>query len=172
MSVDLGLRQRLLAVGPVEMTTKAKKRRWSVADKIVAATQDQLTPVLADMVEIQRLIGARPSELCNLRPCDIDRRSDVWFYVPRSHKTEHHGHTRQITIGPKAQAVLSRYLLRDEQAFCFTPAEAYEQHQERRSENRKTPLNQGNRPRPRKPKSFKPCSVSYTHLTLPTILLV
>ena len=84
-------------------------------------TQQELTPVLADMVEVHRLIGARPSEMCNLRPCDIDRSEAVWIYTPASHKTEHHGHSRKIAIGPKAQAVLARYLLRDPQAFCFSP---------------------------------------------------
>ena len=154
--IPVQLWQRLLAIGPVEMKTKPKRKRRAVPLEIVVATQDELTPVLSDMVEVHRLIGARPTEVCTMRPCDIDRSQAVWIYTPASHKTKHHGHDRRITIGPQAQAVLSRYLLRDEQAFCFTPSEAYEQHQERRSENRKTPLNQGNRPRPRKPRTFKP----------------
>ena len=141
--IPVQLWQRLLAIGPVEMKTKPKRKRKAVPLEIVAATQNELTPVLSDMVEVHRLIGARPTEVCAMRPCDIDRSQAVWIYTPASHKTEHHGHDRRITIGPQAQAVLSRYLLRDEQAFCFTPSEAYEQHQERRSENRKTPLNQG-----------------------------
>ena len=154
--IPVELWQRLLAIGPVEMSAEPKRKRGAVPLEVVVATQKELTPVLADMVEVHRLIGARPSEVCNLRPCDIDRSKAVWIYTPASHKTEHHGHTRRITIGPQAQAVLSRYLLRDPQAFCFTPSEAYEQHYQRRSENRKTPTNQGNRPRPRKPKAFKP----------------
>ena len=148
--------QRLLAIGPVEMKAKPNRKRGAVPLAVVVATQKELTDVLSDMVEVHRLIGARPSEICNKRPVDIDRSSDVWIYTPASHKTEHHGHSRQITIGPKAQEVLKRYLLRAPQAFCFTPAEAFEQHCQRRHEARTTPMNEGNKPKPRKPRSFKP----------------
>ncbi|MEL7500053.1 MAG: site-specific integrase [Planctomycetota bacterium] len=151
------LLQRLLAVGPVEMTQQLKKKRWSVDLDLVKATQAELTPVLADMVEVQRLIGARPTELCKMRPVDIDRTGEIWIYSPTSHKTQHHGHSRRISIGPKAQAVLKRYLLRDPQAFCFTPSEAFNQHLERRKESRVTPHNEGNRPKQRKQTTFKPC---------------
>jgi integrase len=42
-----------------------------VADSIVDTTLPHLPPV-ADMVRLQRLIGCRPTELCEMRPCDID----------------------------------------------------------------------------------------------------
>jgi integrase len=154
--IPVELWQRLLALGPVEMQVKPRPKRGAVPLEIVKKTQKELTPVLSDMVEVHRLIGARPTEICMIRPCDIDRTGDVWIYTPATHKTEHHGHVRKIAIGPQAQAVLSRYLLRDPQAFCFTPKEAYEQHYDRRHQNRKTPLNEGNRPRPRKLMTFKP----------------
>ena len=107
--IPVELWQRLLAIGPVEMKSKPKRKRGAVCPNIVAATQKELTGVLSDMVEVHRLIGARPSEVCNMRPCDIDRSGEVWVYTPASHKTEHHGHSRRITIGPKAQAILTRY---------------------------------------------------------------
>lgn len=147
---------RLKGLGPVEANIKPRKKRRAVPLDIVQKTQEELTPVLSDMVEFHRLVGARPTEVCTIRPCDIDRSGDVWIYTPAKHKTEHHGHSRKIAIGPQAQAVLLPYLSRDRQAFCFTPQEAYEQHYARRHRNRKTPLNEGSRPRPRKPKTFKP----------------
>lgn len=67
--IPVELWQRLLAVGPVEMKTKPGKKRWLIELEIIRATQEELTPVVADMVEVHRLIGARPSELCDLRPC-------------------------------------------------------------------------------------------------------
>jgi integrase len=79
-----------------------------VADTVVDATLPYLPPVVADMVQLQRLTGARPAEICILRPCDLDRSSDVWLYRPSSHKTKHHGRDRVILIGPKGQAVLLR----------------------------------------------------------------
>ena len=102
--------QRLLSVGPVEMKTKPKRKRGAVSLDVIKKTQKELTPVLSDMVEVHRLIGARPTEMCMMRPCDIDRSGDVWVYVPASHKTEHHGHSLRIAIGPQAQAALARYL--------------------------------------------------------------
>lgn len=154
--IPVELWQRLLAVGPVEMKERPKRKRGAVDLAIIQATQAELTPVLRDMVEVHRLTGARPTEVCSIRPCDINRSGDIWIYVPPSHKTEHHGHSRRISIGPKAQAVLGRYLLRDRQAYCFTPSEAFEQHCQRRHEHRSTPINQGNTPKKRKPRKFQP----------------
>ena len=42
----------------------------------------------------------------------LDRSGPVWVYTPRRHKTLHHGHTREIYLGPKAQAVLTPWLVR------------------------------------------------------------
>ena len=107
------------------------------------------------MVRFHRLTGGRPGEICSIRPCDVDTNSDVWVYKPASHKTQHHGRERRIFIGPKAQDVLRPYLLRDKQSYCFSPAESESQRREEIHENRKTPLNYGNRPgsnRKRKPR--------------------
>lgn len=94
-----------------------------VADETVEATLLHLPPVVADMVRFQRLTGARPGEVCQLRPRDIDRSKEVWAYRPESHKTQHHGRERVIFIGPKAQALLRPYLLRSADSFCFSPTE-------------------------------------------------
>ena len=154
--IPVELWQRLLAVGPVEVKYKPRPKRGAVSLEIIQNTRHELTPVLSDMVEVHRLIGARPTEICMMRPCDINRSSEVWIYTPCSHKTEHHGHLRRIAVGPQAQAILAKYLFRDPQAFCFTPSEAFEQHCQKRSELRTTPLNQGNKPRQHKPRVFKP----------------
>jgi integrase len=62
-----------------------------VENDILEATFPCLPLVVADMVQFQRLTGCRPQDVCNIRPCDIDRSGDVWTYSPESHKTEHHG---------------------------------------------------------------------------------
>jgi len=89
-----------------------------------------------------------------MRPCDLDRSEEVWAYRPSSHKTEHHGLQRVIFIGPKAQAILLSYLLRDAQAYCFCPRESEARHNAARRESRKTPLtpSQARRRRKRKPR--------------------
>jgi integrase len=94
-----------------------------VAAEDVERTLPHLCHVVADMVRFQRLTGARPGEVCELRPMDIDRARSVWEYRPPSHKTEHHGRGRLVFIGPRAQAILLPYLLRAADACCFSPAE-------------------------------------------------
>jgi integrase len=121
-----------------------------VQDSIVEATLPHLPAVVADMVRLQRLTGARPGEVCRLRSADVDRSSEVWRYVPVEHKTEHHGKRRTIFIGPKAQAILLPYLLRDAESHCFVPSESEKQRRLERHERRVTPLTCGNRPQTRR----------------------
>lgn len=126
-----------------------------VDDATVDATIPHLSPVVADMIRLQRLCGARPAEVCILRPCDLDRSGEVWLYKPKEHKTEHHGKERTIFIGPQAQAVLLRYLARDHEAYCFRPCDSMAKYLAAKHEARATPLCCGNVPgsnRRRKPR--------------------
>jgi integrase len=117
-----------------------------ISDVDILATLEHLPEVVADMVQLQRLTGARPGELCNIRPGDINRQSDVWEYIPESHKTEHHDKARVIFIGAKGQRILSPYLLRAADAYCFSPREAEGKRRAAQHEARQTPLSCGNRP--------------------------
>ncbi len=74
--IPIELWQSLRAFGPVEMQDMPRRKIEPADPDIVEATHRQLTPVLRDMVEVHRLIGARPLEVCNIRPCDIDRTND------------------------------------------------------------------------------------------------
>jgi integrase len=97
------------------------------------------------MVEVQRLTGARPGEICAMRAGDIDCAGTVWVYAPASHKTAHHGHKRIICIGPRAQEIIKPFLLNlDPTAHVFRPVEAVAEMRQRRAESRKTPLSCGN----------------------------
>lgn len=80
--IPVDLHQRLEAVGPVEMPYKPPKKILPVDLGIVRQTQSELTSVVSDMVEIQLLTAMRPNEVCNLRPCDINRSGDIWLYEP------------------------------------------------------------------------------------------
>lgn len=99
-----------------------------VADEVVQQTLPHLPDAVPDMVRLQRMTGARPEEICIVRPCDIDTSGDVWSYVTESHKTQHHGKRRVIFIGPRAQAVLRPYLLRSCESYCFSPADNSQRH--------------------------------------------
>ncbi|QDV73800.1 tyrosine-type recombinase/integrase [Botrimarina mediterranea] len=99
------------------------KRVTVIDDATVTATLQHAPEIIADMVRFQRLTGTRPGEVCNLRPCDIDRTGEIWVYEPDEHKMEHYGTQRLVMIGPKSQAVLRPYLERADKTFCFVPAE-------------------------------------------------
>ena len=100
-----------------------------IADAIVEITLPLLQTVVRDMVQFQRLTGARPGEVCQLRPMDLDRSAGkVWRYRPASHKTQHHDRERVVFIG-NGEVILTPYLLRDDEvrpldACCFSPAES------------------------------------------------
>lgn len=114
--------------------------------KAVEETVAKLPAVVADMVRLQRLTGMRPGEVCDIRPHDLDRTGEVWTYRPESHKTQHHGRERVIFLGPKAQAILLRYLARDPGARCFRPCDSEAKRRAEAHADRTTPLSCGNRP--------------------------
>ena len=133
-----------------------------VEQSVIDATLPHLPPIIADMVRIQHLTGCRPAEVCDMRPCDIDRSGDVWSYRPESHKTEHHGRQRTIHIGPKAQQVLLPYLLRDGEAHCFSPAESEKARHRQQREQRRSKVQPSQRSR-RKKAPKRPAGDDYDH---------
>lgn len=112
----------------------------------VERTIAHLCPVVADMVRVQLLTGARPGEVCAMKPGNIDRTGDVWEYRPPGHKMEHHDRERVVFIGPGAQAILTPYLLRGADDCLFRPVDAVKQQREAKHARRRTPGNAGNRP--------------------------
>jgi integrase len=118
-----------------------------VADELVDATLPHLPEIVGDMVRLQRLTGMRPNEVCQLRPCDLDRSgADVWLFRPGSHKTQHHGRERVVAIGPQAQAILLKYLARSADDYCFQPRDSESKRRAAAHANRKTPISCGDRP--------------------------
>lgn len=111
-----------------------------VDDVKVEAALGHFPEVVADMVRLERLTGMRPVEVCMLRPCDLDRSKEAWIYRPESHKTEHYSRERIIPIGPRAQKVLLRYLVRDSQECCFRPCDSEAKRRAEARKHRKTPL--------------------------------
>jgi len=141
--------QALLAVDGVKKGRTAAKEPEPVEpvdDEVVDRTVEFLSEVVADMIRFQRLTGARPGEVCSLRPGDVDRSGEVWQYFPKGHKTEHRGRRRIVCIGPKAQDVLRPYLLRGDDEYCFSPVDSERKRLAAMHEQRKTPLSHGNRP--------------------------
>lgn len=117
-----------------------------VAEEFVYAVLPHLSRQVATMVKLQLLCGGRPSEICQMRGCDIDTTGKVWLYRPASHKTAYRGHQRTIYIGPNGQELIRPFLKRDLRAYLFRPADAEAERHAARSAARVTPMSCGNGP--------------------------
>ena len=95
-------------------------KRTGVDVDAVKQTLPHLDSVVSDMVRIQLATAMRPSELFSMTPADIDRSGEVWFYRPKSHKTEHHGKAKAIPLVGEVVKLLSVYLFGDPGEPCFT----------------------------------------------------
>lgn len=163
--LDVSVFQRLNTVeGMKKGRTEARESRkvMPVHDDIIDKTIQHLPQMVADMVRLQRLTGARPCEIRLIKPLEIHKGlvslvgvlppefafewiDGVWIYYPNSHKTEHHDCLRIIPLGPKAQTILAPYLddvPTDE--FCFSPFRSEERRRQDALANRKTPIGRGN----------------------------
>lgn len=111
-----------------------------VADAFVDATLPHVSKQVRAMIELQRLTGARPAEICMVRTRDLDTTGKVWVYRPESHKTEHHGKTREVRIGPAAQKILKPWLRTVLDEYLFQPKEAIVAHRLELRSSRKSPI--------------------------------
>jgi len=110
-----------------------------IDDATFEATLPHLPPVVADLVRLIRLTGARPTEACQIRPGDVDTSSEPWIYKPASHKNAHRDQERRILLGPRARAILGPYLNgRGSAVFCFSPTESEQQRLAELRARRKT----------------------------------
>jgi integrase len=128
----------------------------------VSAIQPHVSRQVWTMIQLQLLTGMRPGEVCILRTRDIDTTGALWKYTPEHHKTEHHGISREIFIGPKGQNLLQPFLKLDTAAYCFSPAEAERERREKLRAERKTPLSCGNRPGSKPSKTARRINDSYS----------
>jgi integrase len=136
-----------------------------VPDASVEAVKPFVARQVWAMIQLQRLTGMRPGEVCRIRTIDVDASGKVWNYVPESHKTEHHGRSRVICIGPKAQEILRPWLRSDPTARLFSPREAMEERQAERRRNRKSPMTPSQRARSRKGEPRRSASDGYESLS-------
>jgi integrase len=140
--IPAGIYHCLLAVEGLQRGRSAARETapvQPVPEAQVQATLPFLTWQVRAMVEVQELAGMRPQDIRNLRTCDLDMLGDVWIYRPWTHKTEHHGHVRQIAIGPRAQAILKSFLKpREPTRYVFDPSETVAAYHARRRSQRRT----------------------------------
>jgi len=73
-----------------------------------------------------------------------DTGKHIWVYKLNAHKTAHRGFSKKVWIGPRAQQILTPFLLRDPSTYCFPPTEAETERRRQLTEKRTTPLAYGN----------------------------
>lgn len=121
---------------------KERPKRRPVSDDDVAKTVAAApSPIVRDMIMVQKYTGMRSGELVAMRWCEIStkaKKGGVWHYRPQAHKTEHHGHDRTIYLGPKTQAILMKYRDRPKDAPIFSPNRSETLRRAEMRQNRKT----------------------------------
>jgi integrase len=123
-----------------------------VSDGLVDDILPFVRPPVRGMIQLQRLTGCRPGEVCMMRGCDLDTTGTVWLYRPPHHKTKHRGKARVIALGPRAQEIVRCFLKTDTRAYLFSPKDAVAalREEQRRARKTKVQPSQVNR-RKRKP---------------------
>lgn len=167
--VPVGVHQALLTV-PGLQAGRTAAREMPPVEPVTEAAVNAALPFMPaqvrDMVGLQLLTGCRPGEIVILRPRDIDTTGDVWQYRPAVYKTMHHGRVRVIPLGPKAQQILSPWLERAPDAYCFSAAEAKaawraEQAAQRKSKRTPSQLNRRPVENPRRAPKNRYTTASY-----------
>ncbi|MBU6174490.1 MAG: tyrosine-type recombinase/integrase [Planctomycetes bacterium] len=113
----------------------------------VRATAKHLPPQLRAVIRIQVATGARPSEILNMRGCEIDRSGSEWVYRPALHKNAKRGKTRFIPLIGDARDAVIEYLNRDPNSYLFSPKEAVAWHNAQKRAARKSKVQPSQRDR-------------------------
>jgi integrase len=83
-----------------------------VDDAHVDAVLEEVSPLVADVIRFMRRTGCRPGEALALTDSQLDRSDpSCWLHLVGAHKTEHHGKSRTILIGRRAQEVIMPRLM-------------------------------------------------------------
>ena len=114
--------QKLQAVDPLlagRTEAHDNQERSAVSEEDINAVRAAVSELVKDLIDLQRLIGARSGELLSLSPGMINRKGAVWLAVLKTNKNIHHGKTRTLAIGPQAQLILVKYLTANQSQRMF-----------------------------------------------------
>ena len=117
--------------------------RESVPDEVVIKTLPFMPPTLRAMVQLQRILGMRPSEICKMRVGDIDttKGNGLWYYVPGSYKTARYVGKIIFPLGKPEQDLITPYLIgKKPEAAVFSPRTAQQERNAEKRANRKTKI--------------------------------
>lgn len=105
-----------------------------------------LGPELRVMLDLQLVTGMRPSEVCAIRPRDLERTKDpsvmIYRVAPEADKTDHveEARPRLVYLGPRALRLLAMVWPPAPDDYFFSPARAYAAHRLRLRAARATTL--------------------------------
>lgn len=91
-------------------TAKDYPRRYALPQAKIDAVREIVNVRTRDVMDLCLLTGARPGEVVSLTGAMINRDEDIWYAELTDHKMAHRGKSRVLVFGPKAQAILARYL--------------------------------------------------------------
>lgn len=94
-------------------------RRKPVPWSLVDATAKHLDEPFKSIVLLLWHTGARPSNVCRIRPCEIDTTCEPWCWRPVDHKMAHKGSDLTIWLGPHSRELLTPHMHADADAYCF-----------------------------------------------------
>ena len=127
-----------------EEGTFDNEKRQPIPDDVVIRTLPFMPPTLRAMVQLQRILGMRPSEIFKMRVGNIDttRGNGLWYYTPGSYKTEAKtGEIPDFPLGNPEQELIAPYLVgkKPEEA-VFSPRTAMaERNAEKRAKRKSKP---------------------------------
>jgi integrase len=119
--------------------------RESVPDDVVIRTLPFMPPILRAMVQLQRILGMRPSEVIKMRVGDIDttltQDPELWYYVPNAYKTARFVGKIVFPLGKPEQELLVPYLVgKTPESAVFSPAQAQAERNAEKRASRKTKI--------------------------------
>jgi len=120
--IDGSILPRLQCVAPLLAgRTEAHDNppRTAVDDESINAVRKLVRPLVRDLIDLQRLTGARSGELVSMTASMLNRSGKVWSAELSDNKCRHHGKSRTLHFGPKAQLILTKYLTADASAKVF-----------------------------------------------------
>lgn len=116
--------RRLLTVPDLEpgsLGLADGKEVLPVKKALYESTLPYLTDACADFLRLLWITGARPKELIDLTPAELEKDDRHWVYRPKHHKTRKKNKLRAIVFGAESEAILKKYWPRkvQERFFAF-----------------------------------------------------
>ena len=116
------------------------KKRGAIGAAHIEAIKPHVNRTIWAMVQVQLLAGCRPGEVAAMTTGSLDRSGDVWVYKPESHKNAWREKERVVYLGPKAQLIITPFLLADPDSPIFSPRRAMVERWEEQRKSAEKPL--------------------------------